>query len=328
MYTIGQSIQNSFKASNCFYNSGSKSNPHHTYRTAKLAKDLTSSHKTVSNAVLESSKKYSESIRTSRQKTKDASLSVKKLKYQFKSISSKILRSKTSSAARQAESEARREYLRLKRQKQNEGVDAEELDAAMKHAKAMERIAKKKVRHLVEEELAKSTGGPCAGDQIEDENDELRDDSDINDEYSDEDLMENNYFDEDEFINEEYIDAQFSEMNSLFSDLDELTTELFEEFSEGMREMLEDMGLDELSDSLMSSKGDMDPADLEEMKIKHRNKEMKEIVKADADYLKAMFDHYQKLLSSGGEGVANAMPAPVISAVSDSMPAPVIDISL
>lgn len=39
----------------------------------------------------------------------------------------------------------------------------------------------------------------------------------------------------------------------------------------------------------------MDPADLKMMKIKHRNKEMKDIVKADAEYLKAVFNHLEKM---------------------------------
>ncbi len=35
------------------------------------------------------------------------------------------------------------------------------------------------------------------------------------------------------------------------------------------------------------------------MKIRHRNKEMKDIVKADAEYLKAVFDRLEKMKSSG-----------------------------
>ena len=59
------------------------------------------------------------------------------------------------------------------------------------------------------------------------------------------------------------------------------------------------MGLDELSDSVLSVEKDMDPADLKMMKIKHRNKEMKDIVRADAKYLKAVFDHLEKTRSEG-----------------------------
>ena len=59
---------------------------------------------------------------------------------------------------------------------------------------------------------------------------------------------------------------------------------------EDVNDMLEEIGLDELLDSPVSGKGDMDPADIKAMKIKHRNKEMKDIVKADAEYLKAVFE--------------------------------------
>ena len=40
--------------------------------------------------------------------------------------------------------------------------------------------------------------------------------------------------------------------------------------------------LDELSDSVLSVEKDMDPVDLKMMKIKHRNKEMKDISRTDA----------------------------------------------
>ena len=75
------------------------------------------------------------------------------------------------------------------------------------------------------------------------------------------------------------------------------------------------------------------------MKIKHRNKEMKEIVKADAEYLKAVFDHLEKMkdnpvipsgggvsLSAGYSGTSFSADAAGIGA--QVAPAPVIDISL
>ena len=107
------------------------------------------------DSIVTSSLSYSESLRNQRQQTKNTTLALKKLKYQFKNISSKILRSKTSQAAKQAAGQARREVLRLKRQKQNSDSDSEEIEAAIAHAQAMERVAKKKARHLEEEEMAK-----------------------------------------------------------------------------------------------------------------------------------------------------------------------------
>ena len=46
--------------------------------------------------------------------------------------------------------------MRLKRQKQNSDSDSEEIDAAIAHAQAMERVAKKKAKHLEEEEMVKA----------------------------------------------------------------------------------------------------------------------------------------------------------------------------
>lgn len=54
--------------------------------------------------------------------------------------------------------QAEREVLRLKREKMKENVDETEIDAAINHAKAMERVARRKVKHLLQEELAKASG--------------------------------------------------------------------------------------------------------------------------------------------------------------------------
>ena len=121
------------------------------------------------DSIVTSSLSYSESLRNQRQQTKNTTLALKKLKYQFKNISSKILRSKTSQAAKQAAGQARREVLRLKRQKQNSDSDSEEIDAAIAHAQAMERVAKKKAKHLEEEEMAKAADGIWQGDRISEE---------------------------------------------------------------------------------------------------------------------------------------------------------------
>ncbi len=256
---------------------------------------------------------YGESLRAQRQKAKDTTLSLKKLKYQFKSLSTKILRSKTSLAARQAAGQARREILRLKSQKQSGKYDNEELEAAIEHAKAMERVAKKKARHLEEEEMAKCTGGPCAGSRIEEE--QLSDEETKAMEENPDDALK--HADEPEPVQgQEETDkmaapdpamlqnyancwSALESMEDVLSSLDEFSDEILKEFSESMKELFDEMGLDELSDSILSVEKDMDPADLKMMKIKHRNKEMKDIVRADAKYLKAVFDHLEKTRSEG-----------------------------
>ena len=109
--------------------------------------------------------------------------------------------------------------------------------------------------------------------------------------------------------------------------------------SDSLRDLMEEMGLDGLSDNAVSVNREMDSADLKMMKIKHRNKEMKEIVKADAEYLKAVFDRLEKMkdnpvipsgggmsLSAGSSGTSFSADAAGIGA--QVAPAPVIDISL
>ena len=100
--------------------------------------------------------------------------------------------------------------------------------------------------------------------------------------------------------------------------------ELLDEFAGEQLQMLEDMqeqlALMETVDPNMSKE------DLDEMKMKHRQSERKEIVKADMDYLKDMFEHYEKkrekmlelakaslsggkAFFSGGQSFSNAVPA-------------------
>lgn len=283
---------------------------------------------------------YGESLRAQRQQAKDTSLSLKKLKYQFKSLSTKILRSKTSLAARQAAGQARREILRLKSQKQSGKYDNEELEAAIEHAKAMERVAKKKARHLEEEEMAKCTGGPCAGSRIEEE--QLSDEETKTMEENPDDAL--NHADEPELVQgQEETDrmaapdpamlqnyancwSALESMEDVLSSLDEFSDEILNEFSESMKELFDEMGLDELSDSVLSVEKDMDPADLKMMKIKHRNKEMKDIVRADAKYLKAVFDHLEKTRSEGTVVPDNS--SAVTFGTSGQEAAPVINIVL
>ena len=296
------------------------------------------------DSIVTSSLSYSESLRNQRQQTKNTTLALKKLKYQFKNISSKILRSKTSQAAKQAAGQARREVLRLKRQKQSGNYDDDEIEAAINHAKAMERVAKKKAKHLEEEELAKAAGGIWQGEKVCTDEEERTSDTDQNtdpeteeevareasDAQSDMDLEQYDYPQLDEFL------LQTSE---LMVEMGDFTSEMIQELSDSMRDIMDEMGMDELSDTMLSVKKDIDPADLKMMKIKHRNKEMKEIVKADAEYLKAVFDRLEKMkdnpvipsgggmsLSAGSSGTSFSADAAGIGV--PTVPASVIDISL
>ena len=268
---------------------------------------------------VETMRDYNETLRNQRLNKKDTSNLLKKLKYSFKNISGKLIRSKTSVAARQVAGEAKREVLRLKQQKQSGKYDNEEIEAAINHAKAMERVAKKKVRHLEEEELAKACGA-CL-DRLEEYQ------KDLEDEWEEQDVLkpENNVT---------AFKAGIEEPAS-----ENLTGEMMDELTESMTDMLSEMGLDELLDIFSSVKQDMDPTDLKLMKIKHRTKELKEIAKADAEYLKAIFEHLEKQKSGPSAPLENAVStgnsALTPNAVSVAAPAmavgisePVIDVSL
>lgn len=303
-------------------------------------------------SIVTSTLSYSEALRNQRQQAKNTTLALKKLKYQFKNISSKILRSKTSQAAKQAAGQARREVLRLKRQKQSGNYDDDEIQAAIDHAKAMERVAKKKAKHLEEEELAKAAGGICQGDRISEEETKDAQDTEAenvqNAEEMSRDLSAYEYAGSEAYAGDSYdisdyidlgIDAFYAQTGDFMSEMSDFTSEMMQEMSDSLRDLMEEMGLDGLSDSAVSVNREMDPADLKMMKIKHRNKEMKEIVKADAEYLKAVFDHLEKMkdnpvipsgggvsLSAGYSGTSFSADAAGIGA--QVAPAPVIDISL
>ena len=307
------------------------------------------------DSIVTSSLSYSESLRNQRQQTKNTTLALKKLKYQFKNISSKILRSKTSQAAKQAAGQARREVLRLKRQKQSGNYDDDEIQAAIDHAKAMERVAKKKAKHLEEEELAKAAGGICQGDRISEEETKDVQDAEAENAQNEEEMSAEGSADEvsgdlsayeyaaDSYDISDYIDLGMDEFyaqaGDFMSEMSDFTSEMMQEMSDSLRDLMEEMGLDVEADTVVSVNREMDPADLKMMKIKHRNKEMKDIVKADAEYLKAVFDHLEKMkdnmviptgggmsLSAGSSGTSFSADAAGIGA--QVAPAPVIDISL
>ena len=309
------------------------------------------------DSIVTSSLSYSESLRNQRQQTKNTTLALKKLKYQFKNISSKILRSKTSQAAKQAAGQARREIMRLKRQKQNSDSDSdsEEIDVAIAHAQAMERVAKKKAKHLEEEEMMKAAGGICQGDRISEE--ETKDVPDAEaenarnaEEMSAEDSANevSGDFSTYEYAGDSYdisdyvdlgIDAFYAQTGDFMSEMSDFTSEMMQEMSDSLRDLMEEMGLDGLSDNAVSVNREIDPADLKMMKIKHRNKEMKDIVKADAEYLKAVFNHLEKMkdnvvIPTGNAGaVSSGMTGTSFSADAvgvgvSAAPVPVINITL
>lgn len=268
------------------------------------------------DAAAKSAQTYSESLRTQREKSKETSLGMKRLKYQFKDISSKILRSKTSTAARQVAGQAKREVLRLKREAASGKYDAEEVEAALSHAKAMERVAKKKVKNLIAEEMAKASGQMSDSQGFDEDN--TKTESEHSDDVAGAGSQSQGEYED---IYDEELDAPYyTQMEDVSSEIDYFASmssqndapmaEMLKEFEEAMTEIMEETGLEDLADSMMSTGNVSTPEELKELKIKHRNKEMKDIVKADADYMKAMSKFLQK---ATGLGASNGQAAGVVS---------------
>ena len=245
-------------------------------------------------------KNYADALRAQRNKSKNTSLNKKKIKYRFKSISSKIISSKTSASAKQVVSMAKREVMRLKKEKQKGGYDAEEIEAAIAHAKAMEIVAKKKARHLEQEEMAKAANGIFENNPALTKANEERDEEQTV-ENTDETALDEI---EEEAVEYEEFSEEYTEDEMLLAeDIQiEMLTPLIQEMSEELAELesdfMEEMGLDELTEEFLNV-SDMDASDLKELKMKHRLKEQKEIAEADAAYLKAVFEQMAKEKASG-----------------------------
>lgn len=197
----------------------------------------------------------------------------KKVKYSFKQLSTMILRTKKSVNAGQAVSSARQKVAGLRRMLYTGEYDDNELKLAIKHAEAMVRVAKKRKKHLQEEEQAGKHGGICQAELEEEQNagqEEM--------EYAVQDSVE---------ISEE-------EMRQLMRELQQEMQDLMEDSMEDLeQEMMQ-------TEDLTATRVNMDPEDLEALKKKHRAEEMRQILEADMKYLKALFQKYQQDKKSAG----------------------------
>ncbi len=304
------------------------------------------------NSIIDQSFGYADSLRASRTRAKDASLEKKKLQYSYKKISSQIVRSKTSLSARKAAAAARREVQRLKRLQNSGEYDEEEVQISIEHAKSMERIAKKKVAHLQQEEMIeRGQNGALSG--LEEKDEDLNEDQEkelseeeMTEELSAEDMEAledyegSEYFEEmqlvmadmqDEMVYRmeelsEQMQAQIQEVQESNSEsMDEMMSDMMKMVQDAMEDMAEDLNLDELANTLTAPDPNMSEDDLKMLKMKHRTKEMKEIAKADGDYLKAIMDKYEKkgIAGMGLSGAAGNTPAFGAAAPVSDSPTPI-----
>lgn len=214
--------------------------------------------------------------------SKPSQKKTKRLNYNFKAVSSQILLSKTVNSANKAVTKARGQIATLLRKSGSGDYDARELEHAIIHARKMERIAKKRVKHLKQEEEIEQKG---RSSELEDA------------------LLDKL---EDAATEEEELAISEEELRQLLEEYEEMMRESAEELSR-------EMGMEELSEEFSGAVYDMSPEELEELKKKHRSDEMREIMDADMKYLKAVFYRLEKErqeLSSGLKGLSD-MPGGV-----------------
>ncbi len=196
---------------------------------------------------------------------------VKRLNYNFKEISGQILRAKTCTSAKQVAVRARSKAAILRRQLKCGVYDDQELESAILHAEQMVRIAKKRMKHLEEEERsAKQKGENICEAELEGEEEKT---------------------DAGDMILPEDLGLSGEKMKELMQELQNL-----------LEEMESQDGLEDLYG--ITAGTNLDPADLELMKKKHRADELREIAEADMKYLKAFFSKLERDRREVASGVS------------------------
>ena len=195
----------------------------------------------------------------------------KRLPYNFKQISRQIMQAKTPDAARSLIAKVQVKLSGLYKKLRSGEYGDSEVAAAIIHAAAMERIAKRKVRHLEEEEAAERGSGAAnaPGEEGESgEKDELREN------------LEGN----------EAISGEM--MRKIMQEIEEMEEEIAGET------------LSELQDMISCAGKDMSKEEIEEIRRKHRNEEERQLTNADLKYLRALFHRLEqeKKQASSGAG--------------------------
>lgn len=193
--------------------------------------------------------------------------------YSYKRLSTQLMRTKTSVNAGQLALRAREQVGTLRRKLASGDYDEQELRNAIMHAESMARIAKKRMKHLKEEEDAKEKGSFCETDW------EKEDESDM------------------QTLLEEMPTEDMAEISQ--EEMEQMLRELQSEMEELMKEVEEECGLEDLDELMPSANMNMDSDDLEKLKKKHRAEELREILEADMKYLKAVFDRLAKEKQKG-----------------------------
>jgi len=209
----------------------------------------------------------------------------KRLPYSFKEISTRLLKTKKSGNAHQVLISARQKAVSLRLMYKGGVYDDDEVLAALMHAQAIVRVAKKREKHLQEEERAEKKIGKdgvfCEADLEE----------------KTEEASSRQTYKEEREQTKAKMDLQ--RMQKLMEQYERMMQEAMKELEQldNMDALYEELGIDgEVS---------MDPEDLELMKKKHRADEMRAIVEADMKYLKFMFDKLEKERQSNNNSISS-----------------------
>ena len=237
-------------------------------------------------------KKTSKSVSNYNSNTKPR----KKLQYNHREVSAMILRAKTSFSASLTVSSARTKLVSLSKKAGTGEYDEEELRHAIIHAQSIVRVAKKRLKHLKQEEAEKKA--------IDDELLEMEEEEKESDL---EDVEEENRSE-----GEESPEMSQQELRKLMREIEQLMRETMEESNENEEDVFEEF----------SFVRDVEPKDLELRKKKHRAEELKDIVKADMKYLKFVFGRLESernnidcgvSLAIGGFDIPFSPPQPVVT---------------
>ena len=205
-------------------------------------------------------------------KTSSSGKKKKSALYSFKQVSSQVLQAKTSTKAMQVSNSIRAKIGLLKKQLKNGDVDEEELLRAILHAEMVMRACDKKKKNLKMEETAERNLEGAEEIPVEPE-------EPTTDAESEEEIKK---------LEQEEFEALMEKLEMSADEMMEMAEETVELDEE----------LDEMAQALS---GTMTPEDLEQLKVKHRSDEARDILKADLKYLKALFDRLQSEKENAGK---------------------------
>lgn len=199
----------------------------------------------------------------------------KKLNYNFKRLSNQILQTKTSINAKQLTTKTKFQIADLRMKLISGDYNYTEIHNALTHAEKIARVAKKRLKNLQQEESIEKTGrtGFTDAEEMEEQNDEQ------------EEILDTTGMSEEE-------------MKRLMQELQEEMERIEDELEEAMKSA-ENL----MEEFAQSDNQQMNPHDLELLKKKHRAEEIRDIMKADMEYLKAIFDKLTREKESGAGGI-------------------------